>query len=160
MWILCVEDEPEVRDALLRDVEHFETVARIESAENVDDARAVVRERAEAGDQLALVLCDHLLPGIKGVDFLVELNASPIFAPARKVLVTGQAGLDDTVKAVNDARLDHYIAKPWKVEQLHKVVRQQLTDYAIQYVADLLPLVATLDGPRLLKAIKERKVSE
>ena len=54
--ILCIEDEPEVRDALVRDLEPFATVCRIEAAEDADDARQVLRECAAAGDPLGLVL--------------------------------------------------------------------------------------------------------
>lgn len=158
--ILCVEDEPEVREALVRDLAPFATVCRIEAAEDADDARQVVEECAAAGDPLGLVLCDHLLPGTLGADLLVEFKGQPETAPARKVLVTGQAGLEDTVKAVNDADLDHYIAKPWTREALCSVVRKYLTDYVIDEVDDVLPFVSVLDGPRLLEALKDRSRHE
>jgi two-component system chemotaxis response regulator CheY len=158
--ILCVEDEPEVRDALVRDLSPFADAFRIEAAEDANDALAVVRECGEAGDPIGLILCDHLLPGKLGADLLVELRAKPESAPARKVLVTGQAGLEETVKAVNDADLDHYIAKPWSREALHDVVRKYLTDYVIDEMDDLLPFVSILDGPRLLEAQKDRTERE
>ena len=40
--ILIVEDEPEVRDALIRDVAPFEGQFVIEAAEDVDDAHAAL----------------------------------------------------------------------------------------------------------------------
>lgn len=154
--ILVVEDDREVRDALARDLRPFEATFRVEEAQDVDDARAVVDECVKAGDLIALVLCDHLMPGVLGVDFLVELADRDETAAARKVLVTGQAGLEDTVKAVNKADLDHYISKPWKAETLHRVVREQLSDYVIENCDDLLPFVAALDGARLLEAMKDK----
>ncbi len=158
--ILCVEDEPGVRDALIRDLSAFAEIFRIEAAEDANDAMAVVRECGEAGDLIGLILCDHLLPGKLGADLLVELRARPESAPARKVLVTGQAGLEDTIKAVNNADLDHYIAKPWTRDTLHDVVRKYLTDYVIDEMGDLLPYVTLLDGPRLLEAQKDRTEHE
>ncbi len=158
--ILCVEDEPAVRDALVRDLDTFATVFRIEAAEDAKDARQVVQECLDDGDPLGLVLCDHLLPGMLGADLLVELKGRPESAPARKVLVTGQAGLEDTVKAVNNADLDHYIAKPWTRDNLHAVVRKYLTDYVIDEMEDLLPFVSVLDGQRLLEAQKSRGLHE
>jgi len=154
--ILVIEDEPEVREAIFRDLESFAGSFLIELAEDVSDARTVMEELSASGDRVGLALCDHLLPGERGVDFLVELNAGPATRSIRKVLITGQAGLEDTVRAVNEADLDHYIAKPWTVENLHEVVRQQLTDYVIDNEEDLLPFVAILDGPRLMAAISER----
>ncbi len=158
--ILCVEDEPEVRDALVRDLDAFAAVFRIEAAEDAEDALTVVQECAAARDPIGLILCDHMLPGKLGADLLVELKDKPETAPARKVLVTGQAGLEDTIKAVNNADLDHYIAKPWTREALHDVVRKYLTDYVIDEIDDLLPYVSLLDGPRLLEAQKDRSPHE
>ena len=154
--ILVIEDEPEVREAIFRDLESFAGRFLIELAEDVSDARTVMEELSASGDRVGLALCDHLLPGERGVDFLVELNADPATRSIRKVLITGQAGLEDTVRAVNEADLDHYIAKPWTVENLHQVVRQQLTDYVIDNEEDLLPFVAVLDGARLMAAIAGR----
>ena len=154
--ILIVEDEPEVRDALIRDVAPFEGQFVIEAAEDVDDAHAALASLEAAEQSVALVLCDHLLPGVHGVDFLIELNGDPKTASARKVLVTGQAGLEDTIRAVNNADLDHYIAKPWQPEQLMAVVVATLTDFVIEQGIDPLPYVSTLDGERLLEHYARR----
>lgn len=154
--ILCVEDEAEVRDAVLRDLTPFRSVLRVEAAENVEDARAVLAECKGEEDSVGLILCDHLMPGVRGVDFLVELQGNPDYAATRKVLITGQAGLEDTVRAVNEARLHHYIAKPWDAEELRKIVRDQLTTYVLETQEDVIPYVAVLDGPRLLEAVAAR----
>jgi response regulator RpfG family c-di-GMP phosphodiesterase len=154
--ILCVEDEPEVRAALVRDLEVFAGIARIDEAEDAEDAEAALEEMAVAGDRLGLVLADHRLPGMSGVDLLVELHHRPGMAAARKVLVTGQADLADTVRAVNEGGLDHFIAKPWTPEQLHDVVREQLTSFVVEEVEDLLPYVEVLHAPRLLEALRDR----
>jgi two-component system chemotaxis response regulator CheY len=158
LLILCIEDEPPVRDALVRDLEPFAADFQIEAAEDVDDARSVVSDRLASGHTLALVLCDHVLPGIQGVDYLVELNADDRTRSARKVLVTGQAGLEDTVMAINRADLDHYIAKPWSVDDLHETVRRELTEFVLAHVDDLLPYVNILDGSRLLEAHARRAI--
>jgi CheY-like chemotaxis protein len=155
--ILCVEDEPEVRDAVVRDLEPFAEQFRIECADDVDDARAVMEESRQTGDDVGLILCDHLLPGTRGVDFLVALSKERPDDPVRKVLLTGQAGHEDTIRAINQAQLHYYISKPWTPEELHSVVRSQLTEYVLAGSRDLLPYVATLDGPRLLDAVGQRR---
>ena len=152
--ILVIEDERPVLDALVRDLEPFTDRFRIEPAENVDDARKVVADHLQQENHLALILADHLMPGTSGVDYLVELNNDPRTAPTRKVLVTAQAGLQDTVKAVNQANLHHYIAKPWTREQLHDVVREQLTDYVVESGVDPLPFMQILDSRRLIEAVR------
>lgn len=153
--LLIIEDERPVLDALVRDLEPFAERFRIEPAENVADARKVVSDQLARGNEIALVLADHLMPGTSGVDFLVELNNDPRTQPTRKVLVTAQAGLGDTIKAVNEADLHHYIAKPWTRQQLHDVVRKQLTDYVIACGIEPLPFMPVLDRQRLMQAVRD-----
>ncbi len=154
--ILVLEDESEVRDALTRDLAPFADRFSVEVAEDADDARQLIAELTEDGAVIGLILCDHLLPGMRGTDFLVELNRDRSTAAVRKVLVTGQAGHDDTIRAVNEGGLDHYIAKPWEADELHAVVREQLTEFVLAESDELLPYVTVLDGPRLLEAVSER----
>jgi two-component system chemotaxis response regulator CheY len=154
--ILCIEDERDVLDALTRDLRPFEPTFRVEATQSVDEARRVVQAVEAAGDRVGLVLADHILPGATGVDFLVELHNRPATVGARKVLVTAQAGHQDTIHAVNAAGLDHYIAKPWTRDDLHAVVRRQLTDYVIGHLPDLLPYMKVLDSQRLLNAMRNR----
>lgn len=151
--ILIVEDEPEVRDALEADLEPFQGVCRIEAADSVDDAWAAVDEIDDDGDVLALVLSDHRLPGKSGVDFLVEMMEDGRTIDTRKVLVTGQADQDDTIRALNDAGLDHYFSKPWKADQLVDEVREQLTDYVLSMGIDPLPHMRVLDAVRVMDAL-------
>ncbi len=153
--ILILEDESEVRAALERDLMDFSPYLRIEPAEDVADAWDAIAEIADDGDQLALALCDHRLPGTTGVEFMVQMASEDATADARKVLVTGQADLEDTVRAVNDANLDHFISKPWTKEELQDVVRDQLTDYVVETGTNPLPLMPVLDQARALDALRD-----
>jgi response regulator RpfG family c-di-GMP phosphodiesterase len=154
--VLVLEDEDSVRDALVRDLTPLADVIRVEPAEDVPDAYAVLADLAADGDPLALVLADHRLPGTSGVDFLVELHDEPATAAARKVLVTGQADLEDTVRAVNQASLDRYIAKPWTAAELVRVTRDELTAYVLGTGLDPLPHLRALDAAKVLPRIGGR----
>lgn len=154
--VLIVEDEPEVRDALRRDLEPLAAVIRIETSDDVADARVALDDIRADGDQLALVLADHRLPGTTGVDFLVELDTDAETTATRKVLVTGQADHEDTIRAVNHAHLHQYIAKPWEPDHLVAVAVATLTDFVIEQGIDPLPYVSTLDGERLLEYYARR----
>ncbi|WP_076465529.1 response regulator [Actinomyces mediterranea] len=154
LTILSLEDEADVREALERDLEDFWSKARLETAQDVEDAWDAVEEIARDGDQLAVVLSDHRLPGKSGVDFLVELVNDSRFTATRTVLVTGQADQDDTIRAVNQAGLDYYIAKPWTPENLRQVVRTQLTDYVLETGVDPLPYMPLLDAVRVMESIR------
>lgn len=152
--ILSIEDEPEVREAIRRDLRPFEDKFRIEAAEDVADAREAIRMIEDDGDTVGLILCDHRLPGTTGVDFLTELHADPEHQAIRKVLVTGQAGHEDTIRAINQGGLHHYISKPWKSENLVDIAKGQLTEFVLESnEIEPMPYVAILDGPRLLDKI-------
>lgn len=151
--IIVMEDEPEVREAIEQDLAPFAGTVRIEPAEDAEDAAAVVNEILDDGDLLALVLADHRLPGTSGVDFLVNLVAQEETADTRTVLITGQADHQDTIKAVNQAGLAHYIAKPWKVDELLEVVRTELTNYVEIMQLDPIPHLAALDQVRAMDLI-------
>lgn len=160
IYILVVEDELEVMDALVNDLEFFEQTFPIESANTAEEANQVISEIYEAGNSVGLILCDHVLPGQNGVDLLVELQNKNGISMSRKVLVTGQAGLDDTIVAINKADLNHYIAKPWTREQLHKVVVDELTEYVIQKKVNPLTYMATLDAKRLSEVIRDNPLTD
>lgn len=154
--VLVLEDEPDVREALERDLEPLAAHVRIEPAQDVDDAREVMREIAADKDLLAVVLADHRMPGTTGVDFLVELAADPATAHIATVLVTGQADQEDTIRAVNKGGLDYYLAKPWDPEELRTVVRTTLTDVVEQQRLDPMPHLAVLDPVRSMDLVRRR----
>lgn len=154
--ILCLEDEPEVRDAILRDLAPFREHFRIEAAGDAADAAAVLGEIALDDDELGLILCDHRLPGESGIDFLAKIHARGSWHRSRKVLLTGQAGHQDTIRAINEGGLNHYLAKPWKPEELVAVVREQLTRYVVESELDPMPYLAVLDPAPLLERIAAR----
>jgi CheY-like chemotaxis protein len=153
--ILVVEDDAPVLDALVRDLRPFRPIATIEAVESAEEATGVI-DALGSGQPLALVLADHRLPGRSGVDLLVDLSLDPRHRGVRKVLVTGQAGHADTIRAVNQAHLDHYIAKPWDPGELHDVVRTQLSLWVVDHATDVLPFLAHLDPEVLLPATRRR----
>lgn len=153
--VLVVEDEPEVRAAVVRDLAPLGAVVRIDEADDVDDALAALADADADGDDVGLVVADHRLPGRTGVDLLVEVHDDPRWSTARTVLLTGQAGHADTIRAINEAGLDHYFTKPWDPVDLRSVAVALLTDYVIDAGLDPLRFVSTLDAERLLDSYRE-----
>ncbi|PID41373.1 MAG: hypothetical protein CSB48_14820 [Proteobacteria bacterium] len=153
--ILCVDDEREVLDSVMHDLEPLGSHFIIEGAESAPEAREVIAELEAEGRVLALILCDHVMPEVKGVDFLIELNENPHTKVTRKVLLTGQAGLESTIEAVNRGGLDYYIAKPWDATKLLETVVDQLTTFVIANEEDLIAYSGILDSERLFEAIHQ-----
>lgn len=157
IYILVVEDEPEVLDAIVRDISAFESHFVIEMADTAEEAREIIQSILEEGNEIGLILCDHVLPGDNGVELLVEMQNNADTESTRKVLITGQAGLQETVRAVNEADLQHYIAKPWEKEELVEIVKIQLTDYVLEHESNPMPYMSVLDGERIAEQIRKGK---
>jgi CheY-like chemotaxis protein len=156
IYILCIEDEPEVLEAVVRDLAPFENTFPIESVSDANEARRVVKDVILKRGKLGLVICDHIMPGEDGVSFLISLQKDERTASSRKVLLTAQAGLQATIEAVNKANLNHYIAKPWTAEELQAIARQELTEFVLKEETQLYPYLSILDAERLGEKIREQ----
>ncbi|MEF1289295.1 response regulator [Vibrio sp. M260118] len=157
--ILCVDDEREVLDSVMQDLYCFEEHFILEAAESVQEAKTLIKESHQEDVKLALILCDHIMPEQTGIQFLIELNEDQQTQPTRKLLLTGQAGLEDTVEAVNHSSLDFYIAKPWQGDELREVIKNQLTTFMIENEPDLMPWASTLETERVFDAIAKNRIS-
>lgn len=157
--ILCVDDEREVLDSVIQDLDCFEEHFLLEAAESVQEAKQLINECLSQDIKLALIVCDHIMPETTGIQFLIELNESTETQSTRKLLLTGQAGLEDTVEAVNHSSLDFYIAKPWRGDELREAVKQQLTTYIIENEKELMPWSSVLDTEKIFEAVAQNRLS-
>jgi DNA-binding NtrC family response regulator len=153
-YIICIDDEADVLDVVIRDLSCFEDTFPVESAENTQNARTLIEGILKKGHHIGVILCDHVMPGENGVDLLVELEKREELKHTRKILLTGQAGLDATIIAVNQARLAQFISKPWQEESLVNIVRKQMTQYIIDSGLDPKPYLTQMDPELLSEAVR------
>ncbi len=78
-------------------------------------------------EPLALIICDHKMPGISGIEVLQR--ASEIIPDTHRVLLTGNVDLGGTIDAINVGRINQYISKPWDNEKLLDIVKSSLEKY-------------------------------
>lgn len=149
IYILCIDDEADVLEAVERDLATLEHVFPLETAASADEARVLLERIKVQGDEVGLVFCDHVMPKETGGEFLRWMQGLQRWKATRKALLTGQAGLEATVSAINNASLDYYVSKPWTRAGLMDAAKLLLTDYVIERNLDPLPYMATLDATRL-----------
>lgn len=155
-YILIIEDEDPVRDAILRDVEIFEDLFPVEAVQSAEEAEEMIQEIESEGDKVAVMLCDHLLPVKNGVQLLVESMEYPATKHAKKILVTGQAGHEDTIEAINNAGLDFYVSKPWQTEHFQKVIKDELTAYVIKEPGlNVIQFMGILDAQKIAEYMRK-----
>ena len=124
--IVIIEDQREVLEAIAKDLAFFEDAFLIEECDSADEAEELLETLDAEGQQIALVVSDHIMPGRSGVDFLIELNDDPRFVTTRKILLTGLATHSDTINAINNAAIDRYIEKPWEAQAYMKYLDNEI----------------------------------
>lgn len=120
-YILCVDDDPNFLKSL-----EFLLKEKIKQVDGIrpwyhflffdDPMQALdnLREILEDGETVAMIISDQKMPQMKGTEFLTE--AKKICQDSVRVLLTGYAGLESAVTAINDHLLDKYLTKPIKDE--------------------------------------------
>lgn len=94
------------------------------------------------------------MPGQTGVDFLIDLKKDPRFRDTRTILLTGLATHQDTIRAINQAGIDHYIEKPWKSETLTGFVKELLTHFILDKGMGYEPYLPVLDKSVLFHRLR------
>src|SRR5512136_273615 len=99
-YALCVDDEQAILNQLAAQLEeHFQYFCEFEYAESADEALTLYKELVDNGNRVWLIISDQVMPGMLGDELLAAIHE--LDRQAIKVLLTGQAGLKDTVKAIN-----------------------------------------------------------
>jgi thioredoxin reductase (NADPH) len=128
--LLTVDDDPDVLRAVDRDLrkrysEHY----RILRAESGASALTALQGLKKRNEVVSLMLSDQRMPEMSGVEFIAK--ASVIFPDARRVLLTAYADTDAAIQAINQAKIHHYLLKPWDPpeQQLYPVIDDLLEDW-------------------------------
>ncbi|UXP32268.1 response regulator [Reichenbachiella agarivorans] len=154
IYILCVEDQREVLNTIASQLAVLDQHVIIEECESAQEAQELIEEIDTAGDFIALVISDHVMPGKTGVELLTDLYNDGRFGDTKKILLTGQATHMDTIKAINQAGIDFYIEKPWKAEDLLQKVCTLLTIFIIKKGIEYEPFLEILDKEKLFNLLK------
>jgi two-component system chemotaxis response regulator CheY len=129
--IVCVDDEQAVLDQLSAQLtRRFGATHRVECAESAEEALLLIDEIFAAGDEVDLIICDQVMPKMKGDRFLERVHETR--PRVMKILLTGQAGLDSAIYAINNAGLHRYIEKPWEVQDLDLAIENLLTQHRLR----------------------------
>jgi DNA-binding NtrC family response regulator len=125
-YIFVIDDEPDVCTMIARVLSSLSDY-QVEPFLSCGEAQAFLDKPENEGVRVALVVIDEELPGgIRGSKWLRELTKR--FPRVRKILVTGKADFKDLEYAVNEADIHGFLRKPWKNEELLKLVKRELEE--------------------------------
>ncbi|MEL7502349.1 MAG: response regulator [Cyanobacteria bacterium J06554_6] len=120
--ILCVDDEPIIRDSLLQQLKGaFRGDYECETAADASEALEIIEDVVEEGSDLVVIVSDWLMPGMKGDEFLVQVHQK--HPNVVKILLTGQADESAIARAQAEAALHAYLPKPWTKEDLIDAIK-------------------------------------
>jgi two-component system response regulator HupR/HoxA len=113
--ILIVDDEPRVLDALEA---ILAAEFRVLRAGHGEEALA----RLAAEPEVAVIVTDHRMPGMTGVELLHRSQA--LTPDAIRIVLTAYTDVDNLMEAINTGRIYHFVPKPWDPNELLLVVRR------------------------------------
>jgi len=115
--ILFVDDEPHVTSALVR-------AMRQEPCETFNVTSAKDGLEILAGEAINVVVSDEQMPGMSGSEFLTIVRQK--YPDTIRIILTGQASLEATIRAINEAGVYRFFTKPCNAIDLLATIRQAL----------------------------------
>jgi two-component system chemotaxis response regulator CheY len=152
--IICVDDEREVLDSVVRDLDYFSDYFNIEECESAFECLDLLEELDASQEYVAVLISDHVMPEKSGVELLTEVALDNRFLGTKKLLLTGLATQADTIKAINNAKLDNFLEKVWDPEELLQTVKELLTEFIVERGIDYQEYIEILDAPTLYRLLK------
>ena len=117
--ILVVDDEMVSLNALERT---FRREYNVFSATNGKDALSIMEQ-----NDIALVITDHRMPGMTGVEFLEKTSRR--HPNTIRIILTGYMDDKPVMDAVSTGYVHDCIGKPWEPEKMKAIVREGIEAY-------------------------------
>lgn len=112
--LLIVDDERATRRAMARALGE---VANIVEAESAEEALQIL-----ASQPIAVILSDHDMPGMTGMDLLRMVRLRwPLI---QRLVITASHDFDVAVRAINLGEVSRFVTKPWQDDELRCSVQQ------------------------------------
>jgi len=158
--IMCVDDDKE----FLASIKTFlpanlkVTLPRFDvDFEFFEDPVEALNACSQFGNRLGVVISDQIMPKMSGIEFLTRLK--DMYPDVKRVLMTGYAGLDSAVIAINRRILDKYVCKPVDPVDFSESIRLLLSEHHLKLRAEMRQdrIMAQFEYIRAVTAAKKTK---
>lgn len=114
--VLIIDDEPPLLDAMRQGLSHdFD----VDAAPTAEEGTLLAATR-----KYDVIVCDQLLPGEQGLEFLMRM--APLHPAARRIMLTGYINPDLISRSIASAQLSACLLKPISIPELAKAIRKAL----------------------------------
>ena len=100
--VLLIDDEKNVLEGLNLTLRSKYNVVQ---AQSVNEARLILKK-----EPIDIVVCDHMMPGMQGLDFMKEMSIS--YPDIGRIILTGFISMPLAVRAMNMNVLHQFLQKP------------------------------------------------
>jgi two-component system response regulator HydG len=128
--VLIVDDQQAMAEMLAEGL-----VDRGYDAVAFSSGRAALEELARRG--AAAIVTDMRMPDLDGLELLAEVRKLPLAKPVPVIVMTAYGAIDSAVEAIRRGAF-HYLAKPFKLDELVLFLERALQDTALRREADSL----------------------
>jgi DNA-binding NtrC family response regulator len=123
--ILCVDDEKVVLNTLMAQLtQTFGNRYSYESFTSAEEAEEFIDEVYAEGSDVNVIVCDWLMPRIKGDEFLVRVHKR--FPKVALIMLSGQASPEAIERAQKEANILAFVQKPWDKDYLMGLIQKAL----------------------------------
>lgn len=136
--ILLVDDEPSVITSITRALLDEDYI--IHTARNGKEALELLKHH-----RVKVVLSDERMPGMSGAELLSTVKER--YQGTIRMMLTGHASLEATMKAVNAGEIYRFFIKPWDDIELRLAIRSAMEKYDLE-----------AENRRLLSTVKRQAV--
>ncbi|MCA9735096.1 MAG: response regulator [Deferribacteres bacterium] len=128
--ICAIDDEQVILDSIkkLCSAENWDVDITMDAAVGLDKMKT---------DKYNLAICDIMMPGMDGFEFLQQVQKMKIKTPV--IITTGFSTLENAVKSLYSGAID-FLPKPFTFEELISVVGRGLQYEKIQSLIDINPM--------------------
>ena len=118
--VLIVDDEDFVLNSLKRLLK--DEAYLLMTTTNPKDVFDIIKKK-----RISLIISDHKMPEMTGVElFKIIKKIDPHII---RIILSGKADMQDTVRAINEGEVFRFITKPWDDEDLKITIRHALMQY-------------------------------
>lgn len=130
--ILLLDDDDFILAALRRELMNQPYVGHdgLEIEAFASPAAALTRAQEPDG-YFDVAISDNRMPEMSGIDFLKAFRK--IQPDAARIVLSGHADMKDMARAINEAHIDFFVAKPWHEFELKSVLWQAFRDCDLRY---------------------------